>query len=211
MIRNNYKENFKQKHNHNRHHPSHIMDGEVIRSNESLELAERRYTLIKCLILRFKAYGIELSAGFYKEHFKDLLTLPSGTPIATLQGHTNYMRCLIAHNNILYSGSGDDAIRAWSLDANECVAALQGHAGAVSRLIVHNSILYSGSYDKTIRAWTVKKYSDAIGVVFEKLRVEMLVDYIHKCASSHKLQVKFYYIIIIIIIILVVWHVCMYV
>ena len=81
------------------------MDGEVIRSNESLELVETRYTLIKCLIRRFKAYGIELSAGFYKEHFKDLLTLPSGTPIATLQGHTDTVWSLIVHNNMLYSGS----------------------------------------------------------------------------------------------------------
>ena len=91
------------------------MDGEVIRSNESLELAERRYMLIKCLILRFRAYGIELSAGFYKEHFKDLLTLPSGTPLATLQGHTDPVCCLIVHNNILYSGGNDEAIRAWKL------------------------------------------------------------------------------------------------
>ena len=120
------------------------MDGEVIWSNEYLELVERRYTFIKCLISRFKALGIELSAGFYKEHFKDLLTLPSGTQIATLQGHTRYVICLIAHNNILYSGSRDRTIRAWNLDTNECITALQGHTGAVRCLIVHNNILYSG-------------------------------------------------------------------
>ena len=74
-------------------------------SDEFLELVETRYTFIKCLIRRFEALGIELSAGFYKEHFKDLLTLPSGTPIATLQGHTRTVSCLIVHNNILYSGS----------------------------------------------------------------------------------------------------------
>ena len=128
------------------------MDGEVIRSNESLELAERRYTLIKCLIRRFKAYGIELSAGFYKEHFKDLLTLPSGTPIAILQGHFYGVFCLIVHNNTLYSGSGDKTIRAWNLDTNECITALQGHTDSVKCLIVHKNILYSGG-DNTIRAW----------------------------------------------------------
>ena len=115
------------------------MDGEVIRSNESLELAERRYMLIKCLTLRFRAYGIELSAGFYKEHFKDLLTLPSGTPIATLQGHAEIVFCLIVHNNILYSGSFDKTIRAWNLDTNECITALQGHTDYVLSLIVHNN------------------------------------------------------------------------
>ena len=129
------------------------MDGEVIWSYEFLELVKRRYTLIICLIRRSKAYGIELSAGFYKEHFKDLLTLPSGTPIATLQGHTNWVRCLIAHNNMLYSGSCDETIRAWNLDTNECITALQGHTGFVSCLIVHSNILYSGSQDRTIRTW----------------------------------------------------------
>ena len=129
------------------------MDGKVIRSTESLELVEIRYTLIKCLNRKFNDLGIALSAGFYNEHFKDLLTLPSGTQIATLQGHTGWMGCLIVHNNILYSGSGDRTIRAWNLDTNECITALQGHTNSVYCLIVHNNILYSGSFDKTIRAW----------------------------------------------------------
>ena len=131
------------------------MDGEVIRSNESLESAERRCTLVKRLIRRLEALGVELSAGFYKESFKDLLTLPSGAPIATLQGHTGAVICLIEHNNILHSGSGDDAIRAWSLDANERVAALRGHARAVRRLIAHSDILYTGGGDATIRVWSL--------------------------------------------------------
>ena len=129
------------------------MDGKVKWSNEFLELIERRYTLIKCLNRRFKAWGIELSAEFFKKRFKDLLSLPSGTQIATLQGHTDVVRCLIVHNNLLYSGSWDRTIRAWNLDTNECITALQGHTSHVYCLIVHNNILYSGSGDKTIRAW----------------------------------------------------------
>ena len=112
-------------------------------SNEFLELVERRYTLIKCFNRRIEARGIELPAGFFKEHFKDLLTLPSGTPIATLQGHTEYVNCLVVHNNVLYSGSKDETIRAWSLDTNECITALQGHTDLVNCLVVHNNILYS--------------------------------------------------------------------
>ena len=113
------------------------MDEEVNWSNEFLELVERRYTLIKCFNRRIEARGIELPAGFFKEHFKDLLTLPSGTPIATLQGHTSRVGCLIVHNNILYSGSGNRTIRAWNLGTNECITALQGHTYAVFCLIVH--------------------------------------------------------------------------
>ena len=131
------------------------MDGEANWSNEFLELVERRYTLIKCFNRRFKARGIELPAGFFKEHFKDLLTLPSGAQIATLRGHTLYVSCLIVHNNILYSGSEDRTIRAWNLDTNECITALRGHTNNVRCLIVHNNILYSGSWDNTIRAWNL--------------------------------------------------------
>ena len=131
------------------------MDGEVKWSNEHLELVERRYTLINCLNGRIKILdpNFQFPVGFFKEHFKDLLTLPSGTPIATLQGHTGTVFCLIVHNNILYSGSDDNTIRAWNLDTNECITALQGHTGYVKCLIVHNNMLYSGSRDDTIRAW----------------------------------------------------------
>ena len=124
-------------------------------SDEFLELVETRYTFIKCLIRRFEALGIELLAGFYKEHFKDLLTLPSGTHISTLRGHTWKVSCLVVHKNILYSGSFDETIRAWNLDTNECIAALQGHTSYVTCFIVHNNTLYSGSGESngTIRAW----------------------------------------------------------
>ena len=133
------------------------MDGEVNWSNEFLESVERRYTLINCLNSRIKILdpNFQFPVGFFKEHFKDLLTLPSGTPIATLQGHASYVNCLIVHNNILYSGSRDHTIRAWNLDTNECITALQGHTSYVKCLIVHNNILYSGSGDGTIRAWNL--------------------------------------------------------
>lgn len=89
------------------------MEGRVIRSKEFSELVETRYILIQCLNCRFRDFGVEFPAGFFKEYFKDLLALPSGTHIATLQ--TSRMYCLIVHNNILYSGSFDTTIRAWQL------------------------------------------------------------------------------------------------
>ena len=129
------------------------MDGNVNWSDESLELVETRYTLITCLNRKFNDLGIALTAGFYEEHFKDLLALPSGTQIATLRVHTVGVRCLIVHNNMLYSGSNDRTIRAWNLDTNECITALRGHTDDVRCLIVHNNILYSGSEDNTICTW----------------------------------------------------------
>ena len=127
--------------------------GKMNWSNESLELVEIRYTLIMCLNRRFKDYGVQLSAGFFKEHFKDLVALPPGTQIAILQGHTSHVHCLVVNNNILYSGSGEDTIRVRNLDTNECITALQGHTGPVNCLIVNNNVLYSGSGEDTIRAW----------------------------------------------------------
>ena len=73
----------------------------MIRSKEFLELVERRYMLILCLNRRVEDWGVEFAAEFFKERFKDLLTLPSGTHIATLQGHNGGVRCLLGLLNIL--------------------------------------------------------------------------------------------------------------
>ena len=127
------------------------MEGRVIRSKEFSELVETRYTLILCLNRRAEDWGIEFTGGFFKELFKEFLTLPSGTQIATGR-HKEWVQCLVVHKNILYSGSVDKTIRAWNLDTNECVFVLRGHTDRVSCLIVHNNILYSGSSDGTIRA-----------------------------------------------------------
>ena len=59
------------------------MEGRVIRSKEFSELVETRYTLILCLNRRAEDWGIEFTGGFFKELFKEFLTLPSGTQIAT--------------------------------------------------------------------------------------------------------------------------------
>ena len=83
----------------------------MTRSNEFSELVKTRYTIINCLNRRVEDWGVEFTAGFLKKHSKDLLTLPSGTQIATLRGHTDDVACLIVHNNILYSGSWDKTIR----------------------------------------------------------------------------------------------------
>ena len=85
----------------------------MIRSKEFSELVETRYTLILCLNRRAEDWGVEFTGGFFKELFKEFLTLPSGTQIATLQ--TRRMCCLLVHKNILYSGSWDDTITTWQL------------------------------------------------------------------------------------------------
>ena len=73
--------------------------------------------------------------------------------VAASQGRAGGVSRLIARNSALYSGGEDEAIRAWSLDANECVATWRGRAGAVDRLIARDSALRSGGEDEAIRAW----------------------------------------------------------
>ena len=61
----------------------------------------------------------------------------------------------------LYSGSADDTIRCWRLDAPDgaaapvCTQTLEGHTDDVNALAVSadGGTLYSGSDDKTIRCW----------------------------------------------------------
>ena len=71
----------------------------MIRSEEFAELVETRYTFILCFNRRVAARGVEFTGGFFKELFKEFLTLPSGTQIATLQGHKGWVQCLVVNNN----------------------------------------------------------------------------------------------------------------
>ena len=111
------------------------MSDSVSFSDKHLQMVEIRYTLINCLNRRFRSRGLELPAGFFKEHFKDLLSLPSGTHIATLEGHTDAVNCLIVVGDKVYSGGDDDTIRVWDVDTHEHIATLRGHADYVRYVI----------------------------------------------------------------------------
>ena len=79
------------------------------------------------------------------------------TCVATLQGHSNWVYCLVLSESTkrLYSGSGDDTIMVWDTTTNTKVATLQGHSDTVRCLVLSESTkrLYSGSDDKTIMVW----------------------------------------------------------
>ncbi|XP_010459881.1 PREDICTED: uncharacterized protein LOC104740860 [Camelina sativa] len=59
----------------------------------------------------------------------------------------------------VYSGSGDNTIKAWSLQDGSLVCTMSGHKSVVSTLVVLNGVLYSGSWDGTIRLWNLSDHS----------------------------------------------------
>ncbi|KAF8082472.1 hypothetical protein N665_0824s0020 [Sinapis alba] len=59
----------------------------------------------------------------------------------------------------VYSGSGDNTIKAWSLQDGKLVCTMTGHKSVVSTLVVLNGVLYSGSWDGTVRLWSLSDHS----------------------------------------------------
>ncbi|CAN8292018.1 unnamed protein product [Cochlearia groenlandica] len=59
----------------------------------------------------------------------------------------------------VYSGSGDNTIKVWSLQDESLVCTMTGHKSVVSTLVVQNGVLYSGSWDGTVRLWSLSDHS----------------------------------------------------
>jgi WD40 repeat protein len=80
---------------------------------------------------------------------------------AVLRGHADYIRAvaLAPDGRTLFSGGGDETIRAWDLASGSEVAALEGHRGQVFCLALDpaGARLASGSEDFTVRLWDVAR------------------------------------------------------
>lgn len=73
--------------------------------------------------------------------------------IATLQGHTDTVRCLQADRQKVVSGSYDCTLRLWNLGSNHTRRVFRGHVAGVVCLTYGEELLYSGSLDNTVRVW----------------------------------------------------------
>ncbi|KAJ0257551.1 WD40 repeat-containing protein [Hirschfeldia incana] len=63
-----------------------------------------------------------------------------------------------SEDGYVYSGSGDNTIKAWSLQDGRLVCTMTGHKSVVSTLVVLNGVLYSGSWDGTVRLWSLSDH-----------------------------------------------------
>ena len=72
------------------------------------------------------------------------------TCLATLKGHSEFVRAVAGSGGKLYTGSNDRTIRVWDLESFQCVGMMAGHSLAVIALAVANDRLFSGGYDLTV-------------------------------------------------------------
>ncbi|XP_028252963.1 zinc finger protein 106 [Parambassis ranga] len=75
--------------------------------------------------------------------------------------HTGSVHGLQVHDGRLYTCSGDNTVRAYSLLTRECLTVFEGHTNKVNCLLVSSfsnmpARLYTGSSDQTIRCFSIK-------------------------------------------------------
>lgn len=81
--------------------------------------------------------------------------------VGVFSNHTGPVHGLQVHDGRLYTCSGDNTARAYSLMTKECQAVFEGHTNKVNCLLVSSSRntlahLYTGSSDQTIRCFSIK-------------------------------------------------------
>ena len=105
--------------------------------------------------------------------------------IGILKGHDSCVKCLVIHENILYSGSSDCSIRSWDMDTCSEIAVYgitcysnfgerPSHTSCISSIALHGNKLYSASSgDKTIRIWNTETHTQ-IAILKDVGRVECI-------------------------------------
>ncbi|XP_029902441.1 zinc finger protein 106 [Myripristis murdjan] len=81
--------------------------------------------------------------------------------LGTFESHAGPVHGLQVHEGLLYTCSGDNTARAYSLTSRECQMVFDGHTNKVNCLLVSSlpnlpARLYTGSSDQTIRCYSLK-------------------------------------------------------
>lgn len=89
--------------------------------------------------------------------FNDVIEVRSewdGSLLRTLTGHASGVKALaVGSDGLLYSGSDDTTIRAWSEETGAHIRTLEGHTSPVYALVANETSLFSGSADGVVRVW----------------------------------------------------------
>ena len=88
---------------------------------------------------------------------KSVVKENSSSLVCLLEGHTDSVRTLAAHDGILVSGSYDCSVKIWDIASQSCLRTLVGHEDKVYCVAYdwRNRQVVSGSMDTTIRVWSV--------------------------------------------------------
>lgn len=73
--------------------------------------------------------------------------------IGILEGHTDYVTCLLIEENFILSSSADKTIKKWELASCECLLTFKGHESTINKIICTGDYIFSVSYDKRARMW----------------------------------------------------------
>ncbi|XP_071323660.1 zinc finger protein 106 [Trachinotus anak] len=81
--------------------------------------------------------------------------------LGAFENHNGPVHALQVHEGLLYTCSGDNTARAYSLTSRECKAVFEGHTNKVNCLLVSSlpnmlARLYTGSSDQTVRCYSIK-------------------------------------------------------
>ncbi|KAJ2600898.1 SCF ubiquitin ligase complex subunit cdc4 [Coemansia sp. RSA 1721] len=75
--------------------------------------------------------------------------------LRSFEGHTDSVRAVAGHGNMVVSGSYDCTIRVWNIETGAMVHQLEGHTSKVYTIVLDpdQHLIFSGSMDGTIRVW----------------------------------------------------------
>jgi Prp8 binding protein len=83
------------------------------------------------------------------------------TSSVCFHGHTASVNALATHKSgnkfVVFSGGGDDSIRAWDLSGFCLQTFEKAHDGYISSLLLHGEYLLSASFDRTIGLWNAER------------------------------------------------------
>ncbi|KAG2051597.1 WD40 repeat-like protein [Suillus hirtellus] len=110
----------------------------------------------------FATGGAERYHSSWDEDNKSVVKIwnaKTGELVATLEGHTYWVRCLVwtPNGKTLISGSYDNSIRTWNTSTWKQIALLEGHTSLVKCIAIspNSRILASASWDDTARLWNL--------------------------------------------------------
>lgn len=75
--------------------------------------------------------------------------------LRVLKGHTDSVRAITGHANILITGSYDSTARVWDLKTGECLWVLKGHKERIYSCVYDfkRNTCFTGSMDTSVRIW----------------------------------------------------------
>ena len=85
------------------------------------------------------------------------------------EGHNGHIQCLVAHENLLFSGSVDTTIRIWNIDNSNLIHVLDGHKESIKHLFLsfndyNININNNSNNNNNTNALLISSARDSIGI-----------------------------------------------